>query len=337
MTIDGQPFEHLIYHFVLTYSNWERGTICFAGELREPERRLAKRLWELGGVPQRHRTDGLTAAVPPGSDRVGLQPRYQALLQHYGLQGQAIKAGKANENGDAEQSHRQFKRALDQALMLRGSRDFASRADYEIVLAAEVRAANAIRQQRLAEEVAAAAAVPARRLETCKRREVRVDKGSTIHVEGNTYSVASRLIGEKVEARLYAEQVEVWYAQQCVERLPRLRGRGKHRIEYRHVIDWLVRKPGAFADYRYREELFPSSRFRLVYDPGRSSSRSGRPRSTWGSCTWRRGGARAGLRRCWQRLLDAGQPLNVPTVEAELASAVTMAVSNGGDGGERWT
>jgi len=48
--------------------------------------------------------------------------------------------------------------------------------------------------------------------------------------------------------------------------MPRLRGEGHHCIRYRHVIDWLVRKPGAFAGYRYREELFPSSRFRLVYD-----------------------------------------------------------------------
>jgi hypothetical protein len=95
---------------------------------------------------------------------------------------------------------------------------------------------------------------------------VRVDSGSTIHLRGNTYSVSSRLIGERVEARLYAERVEVWYAGRLLESLPRLRGRGKHRIEYRHVIDWLVRKPGAFADYRYRQDLFPSSTFRLAYD-----------------------------------------------------------------------
>jgi hypothetical protein len=109
-------------------------------------------------------------------------------------------------------------------------------------------------------------ALPARRLEACKRDKVRVDTSSTIRVEGNVYSVNSRLIGEWVEARLYAERVEVWYAQKQVEQLPRLRGRGKHKIAYRHVIDWLVRKPGAFADYRYRADLFPSSRFRGAYD-----------------------------------------------------------------------
>jgi hypothetical protein len=96
-----------------------------------------------------------------------------------------------------------------------------------------------------------------------------VDSGSVIYVDRNVYSVHSRLIGEEVEARLSGETVEVWYGGQKVEQMPRLRGRGKHRIDYRHIIDWLVRKPGAFANYRYREELFPTSRFRMVWDAQR--------------------------------------------------------------------
>lgn len=126
--------------------------------------------------------------------------------------------------------------------------------------------ANAGRRTRLEDELSLLYPLPPRRLESCPRLCVRVDRGSTIHVRGNTYAAARRLLGERVEARLYAERVEVWYAQKQVESLPRLRGRGTHRIEYRHVIDWLVRKPGAFADYRYRQEMFPSSRFRLADD-----------------------------------------------------------------------
>lgn len=95
---------------------------------------------------------------------------------------------------------------------------------------------------------------------------MRVGPSSTIRVVNNTYSVHSRLIGEAVEVRLGAEHLEVWYAQRCVHRLPRVRGREQYRIEYRHLIDWLVRKPGAFAGYRYREALFPTSRFRMAYD-----------------------------------------------------------------------
>lgn len=277
VTIAGTPFDHLIYHFVLTYSNWETGTICFAESYESLSEGLQNALWELGGVPTVHRTDRLTAAIPPGTEgSASFTQRYQALLRHYGLSGQAIQAGHANENGDVEQSHRQFKRALDQALLLRGGRDFASREEYAAFVHRLFAQNNSGRRQRLAEELPLLHPLPSRRLESCQRVWVRVDRGSTIHVRGNTYSVSSRLIGERVEARLYAERVEVWYGQRLLESLPRLRGRGKHKIEYRHVIDWLVRKPGAFADYRYRQELFPSSRFRWAYDvlvercPGRA-------------------------------------------------------------------
>jgi len=267
VTINGSPFPHMIYHFVLTYSNWETGTLCFSESLESLSAGLQNALWELGGVPQLHRTDRLTAAVQPGVEGPeSFKQRYQALLRHYGLQGQAIQAGKGNENGDAEQSHHQFKRALDQALMLRGSRDFPGRDGYTAFLRQVFHQQNAGRVVRLAEERTQLRPLPSHRLEACKHQKVRVDSGSTIRVEGNVYSVASRLIGEWVEVRLYAERVEVWYGQKLLESLPRLRGRGKHKIEYRHVIDWLVRKPGAFADYRYRSDLFPSSRFRMVYD-----------------------------------------------------------------------
>jgi len=94
----------------------------------------------------------------------------------------------------------------------------------------------------------------------------RVNSGSLIQVLGDTYSVHSRLIGEKVTVRVFADHLEVWYAQKRVDHFPRLRGRGKHHVNYRHIIDWLVRKPGAFENYRYREDLFPTSHFRMAYD-----------------------------------------------------------------------
>src|SRR5437588_6856121 len=136
---------------------------------------------------------------------------------------------------------------------------------------------NVGRRARLAEEMAVMRELPSRRMESAKRERVKVDSGSLIHVERNAYSVNSRLIGERVEARLYLDHVEVWYGQRKVEDLPRLRGRSKHRVDYRHIIEWLVRKPGAFENYRYKEDLFPTSRFRMAYDalqdttPNRSS------------------------------------------------------------------
>ena len=125
---------------------------------------------------------------------------------------------------------------------------------------------NAGRQERYLEEVSKLQPLPEHRLDTMRRERVRVSPGSLVTVHRNYYSVHSRLIGEMVEARVLPDTVEIWYADRKVEELPRLRGRGKHRVDYRHIIDWLVRKPGAFENYRYRSDLFPTSWFRLAYD-----------------------------------------------------------------------
>ena len=319
VTINGVPFDHMIYHFVLTYSNWETGTICFSESLESLSEGLQNALWELGGVPQLHRTDRLTAAVQPGVEGPeAFKRRYQALLNHYALRAQAIQAGKGNENGDVEQRHRRFKEAVDQALMLRGSRDFPRRDVYATFLRQMFGQENAGRVGRLAEEKAVLRPLPQRRLEACKRLKVRVEAGSIIRVEGNIYSVASRLIGEWVEARLYAERVEVFYAQKRVEDLPRLRGRGKHRIDYRHVIDWLVRKPGAFADYRYQADLFPSSRFRMAYDLllERQPARAAKEYLRILHLAARE--SEAGVEAALAGLLDAGGPLDANAVEERL-------------------
>jgi len=266
ITIEGRRFDHLIYHFVLPYSNWETGTICFSESLESLSEGLQKALWELGGVPISHRTDRLSAAVQKPDCPEEFTRGYRALLAHYDLQGLKIQTGKANENGDVEQRHYRFKRALDQALMMRQSRDFASRQAYADFVRALFVRLNRGRQERLAEEGHALRELPPRRLEACKRLDPRVGPSSTIRVNHNVYSVHSRLIGERVLVKVYAERLEVWYGQRRVETVPRLRGEGKHAIDYRHIIDWLVRKPGALENYRYRADLFPSSCFRMAYD-----------------------------------------------------------------------
>ena len=266
VTLQGQSFPHLIYHFVLTYSNWEAGTVCYSESFESLCEGLQKALWELGRVPHRHRTDRLSTAVNNATNPAEFTDRYAGLLRYYGLEGERTQAGHGNENGDVEQRHYRFKRAVQQELLLRGSRDFDSLEQYQRFLQALFVRLNAGRSQRLAEEMAVMRELPERHLESCKRERVKVDSGSLIYVDRNVYSVPSRLIGEQVEARLYMDQVEVWYGEKKVEQMARLRGRRKHRVDYRHVIDWLVRKPGAFEHYRYRDELFPTSRFRMAFD-----------------------------------------------------------------------
>lgn len=266
VTIGGLSFPHMLYHFVLTYSNWETGTICHTESFASLSEGLQNALWELGGVPGFHRTDRMTAAVNNLTEAAQFQKSYQALLRHYGMEGQRIQTGRPNENGDIEQRHHRFKRALDQALLLRGSRDFGTQDEYRDFLEKLFEQLNSGRKQRLTEEMEVLRPLPERRHESAKRFRVRVNAGSLIAVERNNYSVHSRLIGEIVEARVYIGHIEVWYGGQKLEQMPRLPGRSQYQIDYRHIIDWLVRKPGAFANYRYREQLFPTSRFRKAYD-----------------------------------------------------------------------
>lgn len=266
VTIQGQSFPHLIYHFVLTYSNWEAGTVCFSESFESLSEGLQNALWELGKAPERHRTDRLSTAVNNTVRPAEFTDRYEGLMRYYGLTGEKIQAGHGNENGDVEQRHHRLKRAVEQELLLRGSRDFASAVEYQRFLQSLFVRLNAGRKQRLAEEMALMRELPERRMESAKRERVKVDSGSLIYVDRNVYSVPSRLIGEIVETRMTMDQVEVWYGQRKVAEMPRLRGRRKHRVDYRHIIDWLVRKPGAFENYRYRDELFPTSRFRMAFD-----------------------------------------------------------------------
>ena len=287
VTIAGQPLEHLVYHFVLTYSNWEAVDLCYSESFQSLSNGLQHALWKLGGVPLRHRTDRMSAAVNNPSKRQSgkhgdkhndgvseddrlpaatFTARYQGLMNHYRLQMEKTQPRRGNENGDIESSHRHFKDAVDQALMLRGSRDFADLDAYKKFLQEIVDGRNSGRTERLAEEQAVLRELPPKRLESHQKVSVLVSSGSLIQVQGNTYSVHSRLIGERVQVRIFADHLEIWYAQRRVDQFPRLRGRGKHRVNYRHIIDWLVRKPGAFENYRYREDLFPTSHFRMAYD-----------------------------------------------------------------------
>ena len=125
---------------------------------------------------------------------------------------------------------------------------------------------NSGRKERFKEELKIFKPLPDRRMNDCRKEKLKVGPSSTIRLRHNTYSVHSRLIGEYIEARIYSQQIEIWYAQRKIDVLPRLKGEQKSKIQYRHIIDWLVRKPGAFEHYRYRHELFPSTNFRMAYD-----------------------------------------------------------------------
>src|SRR5260370_35264933 len=152
ITICGELFPHMLYHFVLTYSNWETGTICQSESFASLSEGLQNALWELGGVPLLHRTDRMTAAINNLTEQADFQKDYQTMLRHYNLEGRKIQTGQPNENGDVEQRHDRSRRALEQALLLRGSRDFAAVEGYGGCLGKPFAQLNSGRRRRLIEE-----------------------------------------------------------------------------------------------------------------------------------------------------------------------------------------
>ncbi len=327
VTIAGEPFEHMVYHFVLTHSNWEHVSVCFSESFASLSEGLQNALWALGGAPQRHRTDRLTMAVHADGRAEEFTARYAALLAHYGLEGEATNPASGHENGDCEQSHRRFKDAVAQALLLRGSRDFASRQEYETFLRVLTERRNGRRQPALASELPRLRPLPTARLETQERRRVRVHRGSTIQVQHNSYSVPARLIGEFVEAWIGVEEIEVWYGGTLVQRMPRLRGQNKCLIDYRHIIGWLVRKPGAFARYAFRAELYPTTTFRRVYDTLVSQNGERADRDYVQLLHLASEEGEALVEGALEQLLQAQTPLSVHAVRAMLGRATPAEVA----------
>lgn len=269
ITIRGEPYAHLCYHFVLPWSNWEYVETAISESFAALSRGFQNALHELGGVPVEHRTDNLSAATHNLKKEEGraFNDRYMRLVEHYGMRASRNSPGKGNENGDVEKGHDVFTHELDQQLRLRGSRDFESREAYQEFLRSVVARLNERRKIKVEEEKKALKLLPATRLEDYQVFKVTVSKSSsTVRVLQNAYSVPSTLIGYEVRVHAHAERIEVFFGSKRVLEAERLCGEGRARINYRHVIGWLVRKPGAFKNYVYRDELFPGVVFRRTYD-----------------------------------------------------------------------
>lgn len=276
VSIAGQLFVHLLCVFVLPYSNWQWVTVCLSESLAALRRGVQRALFQLGRVPHFHQTDNSTAAthrIPDGKSVVveGGRKRpfnedYVALMRHFGMTPRTTEVGAKEQNGDVEAGNGALKRRLEQALLVRGSREFESVEAWQGFVDDVVRRANGARGNRVAEDLAAMRELDASRLPEYTEEDVRVSDWSTVRVKHCAYSVPSRLIGEWVRVRLYEDRLEVLFADTVQLSCERLRGRNLCRIDYRHIIWSLVRKPGGFARYVYREEMFPSLVFRRAYD-----------------------------------------------------------------------
>jgi hypothetical protein len=260
--IAGAAFAHRLYQFALAHSGWRHARVCEGGEsFAAVSAGLQGALWALGGVPEEHRTDSLSAAYANLAEQEQLTRRYEALCDHYGMRASRCNPGLSHENGSIESRHDSLKTALDQALRLRGSRAFDDLGQYEAFVGQIVARMNARVAKRLALERPMLRALPARRTSEYEELPARVSKYGVFSAKGGLYSAPSQLIGHRLMVRVYPRHIECWLGGQRVLE----RQRGPRNIDYRHLVGALKRKPGAFARWVLREEVFPREVYRRTW------------------------------------------------------------------------
>jgi hypothetical protein len=272
VTIGGAAFVHRIYQFALAHSGWRHAAVIEGGESFEAlSAGLQEALWVLGGVPEEHRTDSLSAAFRNLSavEQNDLTKRYASLCAHYEMRATRCNPGESHENGSIEARNGSLKNALRQSLLLRGSSDFTDRPAYTVFVKMIVDRMNARVENRVAAERASLRPLPQRRTAEFTELSARVSKYGIFTIKGARYSAPSRLIGHRVSVRQFADRIECWLGGNRVLECPRAayrNGRHPRQIDYRHLIDGLKRKPGAFARWVLRDDAFPRIVYRTTWD-----------------------------------------------------------------------
>ncbi len=264
VTVAGEPLDHRLYHFRLAYSGFQHAHVVLGGEsyvaLAEG---LQNALWTLGGVPHEHRTDSLSAAFKnlEKSAQADLTDRVDALCRHYGMTPTRNNKGVAHENGSIESPNGHLKRAIEDALVMRGSRDFEDLTLYRRFIDEIVGRINARNAKRIDTERVGLRPLPARRTTDYEELTVRVTSSGGFILRKVFYTVPSRLIGHHLRIRLYDDRLELFLGGSALLTLPRGRasssGSHGHVVNYHHVIHSLRNKPMALMGLVYRDQLFP--------------------------------------------------------------------------------
>ncbi|MFN9635245.1 MAG: IS21 family transposase [Synechococcaceae cyanobacterium] len=274
ITVAGQVLEHRLFHFRLPFSGWCHVEVIHGGEsfvaLAEA---LQNALVACGGVPAEHRTDSLSACFRnrDGSYAGDYTSRYRELCAHLGVIATRNNRGVAHENGAIEGPHRHWKHRMEQQLIQRGSRDFEAEADYRQLVSqvsASLNGRDSV-QQKLAIERLHLRPLPVERFADYEPRVVRVRSTSTIEVRSVTYSVPSRLIGHPLTVHLHHDRLDLFLRSQFVETLPRLHPqkgqKALRRIDFRHVIESLRRKPRALLRAQLQDDILPTGSWRQLW------------------------------------------------------------------------
>jgi hypothetical protein len=322
--VEGRALVHRLYQFALANSGWRHAEVVLGGESFEAlAAGLQNALWQLGGVPQEHRTDSLSAAFRNLNAEAAkdLTQRYEALCAHYAMHATRNNPGASHENGAIESRQGTIKDRLDQALLLRGSRSFTSVEQYRQFVGEVVMRLNGRIGKALAVERASLRALPPRRTADYEELPARVSKFGTFSVRGVLYSAPSRLIGHRLAVRLYLDRVEAFVGGVKMLALPRARSGQRRVIDYRHLLPALKRKPAAFARWRLREAMFPRSEYRRAWErlagvlPERQACRV----MVGLLDLAMRGACEAALAQRLTQILDAGLLPELALLEAEFA------------------
>ena len=257
----------MLCHVTLPYSNWQWASVCQSESLMSLKRGLQAAIFQLGHVPEYNQTDNSTSATHKlGNGKRAFNTKYVDFLAHFGMHPRTISVGASCQNGDVESLNRSLKRRLMQYLMLRGSFEFSSVEEYQSWINKILLKINKLRSDRLSVELNYLKPLTASPLPEYVQEKHIVTTSSTVRVRRNTYSVPSRLIGQMLTVNIFDDKLEICLGNSKQLEVPRLRGQDQSHINYRHVIWSLLKKPGAFKRYRYREEMFPSLVLRKTYD-----------------------------------------------------------------------
>jgi hypothetical protein len=273
VTIAGQVFDGRLYHFRLPFSGFEHAHVVLGGEsfvaLAEG---LQNALWALGGAPEQHRSDSLSAAFRnlDADAKEDLTRRYEAFCAHYGMTPTRNNLGVSHENGSIESSHGHLKSKIEDALLLRASRDFDDLKAWRGFVDGIVGRANARNAKRIDQERMALNELPARKTADFEEVHVDVTSSSAFTLRKVFYSVPSRLIGHRLRVRLFDDRLECFLGSTPVLNVRRgqsgSNGKHGHVVDYRHVIHSLRRKPMALLNLVYRDQLFPRRSFALAFE-----------------------------------------------------------------------
>jgi hypothetical protein len=273
ITVAGIVLGHRLYHFRLAFSGFEHAHVVLGGEsfvaLAEG---LQNALWALGGVPKEHRSDSLSAAFC-NLDRDAqedLTQRYQALMRHYEMAPTRNNRGVAHENGSIESAHGHLKKTLEDALLLRSSRDFDTLDGYRRFVDEIVGRRNAHNRKRIELERPQLRTLPRRRTADYEEKTVTVTSSGGFILRRVFYTAPSRLIGHCLRVHLYDDRLDCFLGATPMMTLRRGRpisdSKGGHVVDYRHVIHALRRKPMALNNLVYRDQLFPRPAYRKAFE-----------------------------------------------------------------------